>query len=78
MQVYLHYSVATAGGRILQSTRVEEGGTGLPLAFVIGKGCRVPRGWELALLGVCRVCTCSDCRLISCCWLGTLRVGLRR
>ena len=52
LQVYLHYSVATAAGQVLQSTRIEEGGAGLPLAFVIGKGRRVPRGWELAILGV--------------------------
>ncbi len=50
--MYLHYSVATAAGQVLQSTRVEEGGAGLPLAFVIGKGRRVPRGWELAIMGV--------------------------
>lgn len=48
--VYIHYSVATVSGDIVQSTRLEEGGDGLPLAFVIGGGCRVPRGWEIALL----------------------------
>lgn len=48
--VYVHYSVATTAGRIVQSTRLEEGGSGLPLAFVIGSGRRVPRGWEIALL----------------------------
>ena len=47
----MHYSVGTTEGRVLQSTRLEEGGSGIPLAFVIGKGRRVPRGWEMALLG---------------------------
>lgn len=51
LQVYVHYSVATKSGNIVQSTRIEEGGNGIPLAFVIGKGWRVPRGWEIALLG---------------------------
>ena len=36
---------------MLETTRADEGGFGVPRAFVLGKGRRVPRGWELALLG---------------------------
>lgn len=49
-QVYVHYNVKTAEGRMLQSTWQAEGGAGLPLPFVIGKGRRAPRAWEIALL----------------------------
>lgn len=37
--------------RVLQTTRADEGGSGVPRAFVLGKGRRAPRAWELALLG---------------------------
>ena len=37
--------------RVLQTTRADEGGSGVPRALVLGKGRRAPRAWELALLG---------------------------
>jgi len=49
-QVYAHVSVRE-GERVLETTRADEGGSGVPRAFVLGKGRRVPRAWELALLG---------------------------
>ena len=40
------------GERVLETTRLsEEGveGSGVPRAYVLGKGLRAPRGWELAI-----------------------------
>lgn len=51
VQVYVHYSVLDAENDLLYTTWAEEGGSGQPLAFVLGKGCRAPRAWELAVLG---------------------------
>ena len=38
-------------GTVLETTRLDEDGSGIPKAFVLGKGLRAPRGWELALQG---------------------------
>lgn len=46
----MHYNVKTADGQLLQSTWQSEGGAGLPLPFIISRGRRVPRAWEIALL----------------------------
>ena len=51
MQVYVHLSVKNADGKVLDTTRKDEDGSGVPLVFVIGKGKRAPRGWELAVGG---------------------------
>ena len=52
-QVYFHLTVRREDGeRVLETTRLsEEGveGSGVPRAFVLGKGLRAPRGWELAI-----------------------------
>ena len=48
--MYVHVAVRESE-RVLQTTRADEGGLGVPRAFVLGKGRRVPRAWELALLG---------------------------
>lgn len=51
-QVYIQLSIKTAdGSKVLDTTRADEGGSGVPLLFVIGKGKRAPRGWELAVEG---------------------------
>lgn len=48
--VLLHYTVRDGSSqRIVASTRPEEGGAGQPHPFLVGKGLRMPRGWELAL-----------------------------
>ncbi len=52
LQVFFHLSIKTEDGAVLETTRLEEGGSGVPRAFVIGKGLRAPRGWELTLLGM--------------------------
>lgn len=49
-QVYVHVAVRERK-RVLETTRADEGGSGVPRAFVLGKGRRAPRAWELALLG---------------------------
>lgn len=54
MQVYVHFSILDAENDLLYTTWAEEGGSGQTLAFVVGKGCRAPRAWELAVLGECR------------------------
>ena len=41
----------STGQKVLESTRADEGSSGVPKAFVIGKGRRAPRGWELAVMG---------------------------
>ena len=51
-KVYIHVSVKSASGKLLHSTRKEQGGAGRPLVFVLGKGLRAPRGWELSLQGI--------------------------
>lgn len=51
LQVYVHFSVLNIDGDLLYTTWAEQGGSGQPLAFVLGKGCRAPRAWELAILG---------------------------
>ena len=51
-QVHIQLSVKTADGRkVLDTTRADEGGSGIPKVFVLGKGRRAPRGWELAVEG---------------------------
>ena len=50
-QVYIHLSVARESGEVLQTTRPEQEGSGIPVPFVLGKGRRAPRGWELAVAG---------------------------
>ena len=50
LQVYVHVAVRERK-RVLQTTRADEGGSGVPCAFALGKGRRAPRAWELALLG---------------------------
>jgi hypothetical protein len=52
LQVFFRLSIKTEDGAVLETTRLEEGGSGVPRAFVIGKGLRAPRGWELTLLGM--------------------------
>lgn len=52
--VYVHYSVSSAEDDLFYSTWADEGGSGQPLAFVLCKGWRAPRAWELALLGMTR------------------------
>lgn len=52
MQVYFHRSVKKEDGSVLESTRTDEGGSGIPEAIILGQGKRAPRGWELALQGI--------------------------
>lgn len=55
MQVFFHLTVRKQDEQVLETTRLlEDGveGTGIPRAFMLGKGQRMPRGWELALYGV--------------------------
>ena len=47
----MHLSVKSASGKLLHSTRREEGGSGIPMAIILGKGIRAPRGWEIGLKG---------------------------
>lgn len=54
VQVYVHCSILSVENDLLYTTWAEEGGSGQPLAFVVGKGCRAPRAWELAVLGTSR------------------------
>ncbi len=56
LQVTVHVVTRSPDGQNLWSTREQFGGSGLPLAFVMGKGRRVPRGWELALYGEVQTC----------------------
>jgi hypothetical protein len=51
LQVYVHYSIRNVEDELLYSTRSDEGGSGQAFAFVMEKGLRVPRGWELVLRG---------------------------
>lgn len=51
MQAYVHFSIHSSEDDLLYSTWADEGGSGQPLAFVVGKGSwRAPRAWELAVL----------------------------
>lgn len=49
--VYVHVTVRTEDDDIVYSTRSEHGGNGQALAFVLEKGKRAPRGWEIVLKG---------------------------
>lgn len=51
MQVYFHLSLKKNDGEVVQTSRLEEGGSGVPQAFILGKGKRLPRGWEIAIQG---------------------------
>ena len=48
-QVYLHYAVKSSDDEVLFSTFSADDGSGIPQPFVLGKGMRMPRGWELGL-----------------------------
>ena len=50
-QVLFHLSIKKETGGVLESSRLDEDGAGVPKAFVLEKGRRAPRGWELALQG---------------------------
>lgn len=50
-QVYVHFSVLSLDNDVLYTTSASDGGSGQPLAFVLAKGCRAPRAWELAVAG---------------------------
>ena len=50
-QVLFHLSIRDVEANLIHTTRPEEGGSSIPQAFVIGRGKRCPRGWELALEG---------------------------
>ncbi|MEW5297478.1 MAG: hypothetical protein WDW36_000684 [Sanguina aurantia] len=50
--VHIHYSVISEEDDTLYSTRSEEGGPGHAFAVTLEKGCRGPRGWEVALKGM--------------------------
>ena len=49
--MYVHLSIRAPSGQLLHSSRLEEGGSGVPMALVLGRGVRAPRGWELGLQG---------------------------
>ena len=54
VQVFFHLTVRREDERVLETTRLSEDGmegSGAPKAFMLGKGQRMPRGWELALYG---------------------------
>ena len=54
VQVFFHLTVRREDERVLETTRLSEDGvegSGVPKAFMLGKGQRMPRGWELALYG---------------------------
>ena len=54
LQVYFHLTVRREDDRVVETTRLSDDGvegSGVPKAFVLGKGLRAPRGWELALYG---------------------------
>lgn len=53
-QVFLHYSLLDEEREVLLSTRSEHGGSGCPQPFVLGRGRRMLRGMELAVLGASR------------------------
>ena len=53
-QVFFHLTVRRQDERILETTRLSEDGvegSGIPKAFMLGKGQKMPRGWEIALYG---------------------------
>jgi hypothetical protein len=49
--VFVHVSISKEADEddLLWSTKAEEGGSGGPLAFLMEKGARAPRAWEIAL-----------------------------
>lgn len=53
-QVYIQYSIRDLEDDLLYSTRSEEGGSGQAYAFLLERGVRVPRGWEIAIQGAWR------------------------
>lgn len=54
-QVYIHVGISNDEDDLLWSTRAEEGGSGQAFAFLLEKGRRVPRAWEVAVKGQCSV-----------------------
>lgn len=54
VQVFFHLTVRNEDERVLETTRLSEDGvegSGVPRVYMLGKGQRMPRGWELALYG---------------------------
>lgn len=54
-QVYIQYSIRDLEDDLLYTTRSEEGGSGQAFAFLVEKGVRVPRSWEIAIKGAMRM-----------------------
>ncbi len=48
-EVYVHVTVRSEEEDLLYSTRSQYGGNGQPLVFMIEKGLRPPRAWEISL-----------------------------
>jgi hypothetical protein len=57
----VHYNVGSKEDDLFYSTWADEGGSGQPLVFVLCKGWRAPRAWELALLGGYQVLLSVGC-----------------
>ncbi len=55
VQVYIQYSIRDLEDDLLYTTRSEEGGSGQAFAFLVEKGVRVPRSWEIAIKGALRM-----------------------
>jgi hypothetical protein len=52
--VYIHYTIRQEGSSaVLATSETQHGGTGCPHAAVLEKGERIPRGWELSIVGAC-------------------------
>lgn len=59
VQVFVHVDISNAEDDALWSSRASEGGSGAPLAFLIEKGPRAPRAWEITLKGTFECLCCN-------------------
>lgn len=58
--VIFHYTIRDPGSKaVLASTSTSHGGCGCPHVCAIDKSQRVPRGWELVLMGMLSVHACD-------------------
>lgn len=66
LQVYINISIRSSDDDLLHSTYSTEGGSGQAFAFILEKGCRGPRAWEVALKGGVQFSAVHNHKCIGC------------
>jgi hypothetical protein len=67
LQVHINISIRGSDDDLLHSTYSTEGGSGQAFAFILERGCRGPRAWEVALKGGAQLTLAVHTYMRTCC-----------